>query len=72
MRQKQKPVVIYDSRGASGNIYAIMGEVRDAMRKQRRIIAFNDLRDRVFEAGSYEEALAIFREEVELIDIHKK
>lgn len=37
------------------------------MRKQRRIIAFNDLRDRVFEAQSYEEALAIIGEEVTLI-----
>lgn len=64
---KMKPVIEYDPYGRTGNIYWILGEVSKIMRKQSRIIAFNDLRDRVFEAQSYEEALAIIGEEVTLI-----
>ena len=63
---KEKPIVEYDPHGHSGNIYWILGEVSKIMRKQRRIIAFNDLRDRVFAAQSYEEALEIIGEEVTL------
>ena len=36
------------------------------MRKQRRYTDFNNLRDRVFEAQSYDEALQIIGEEVTL------
>ena len=61
-----KPVIEYDPHGHSGNIYWILGEVSKIMRKQRRMIAFNNLRDRVFEAHSYEEALAIIGEGVTL------
>lgn len=68
---KSKPVINYDPCGPSGNIYWILGAVSDIMRKQRRITAFNDLRDRVFEAQSYEEALAIIGEEVTLKPKHK-
>ncbi len=66
MRQK-KPIVEYDPTGQSGNIYWILGAVSKIMRKQNRIIAYNDLRDRVFEAQSYEEALQIIGEEVTLV-----
>ena len=65
--KKDKPIVEYDPYGHSGNIYWILGQVSEIMRKQRRIIAFNDLRDRVFEAQSYEEALKIIGEEVTLV-----
>jgi len=65
----KKAVIQYDSRGESGNIYWLLGALQQVMRKQRRITAFNDLRDRVFKAQSYTEALAIIGEEVELIDI---
>ena len=65
--QQDKPIVEYDPYGHSGNIYWILGEVSKIMRRQRRIIAYNDLRDRVFEAQSYEEALQIIGEEVTLI-----
>lgn len=64
-----KPTVIFDSKGASGNIYAILGMVQAVMRKLRRYTDFNTLRDRVFEAKSYEDALTIIREYVRLIDI---
>lgn len=65
----KKPVLRYDSRGESGNIYWLIGALQQIMRKQRRITAYNSLRDRVFAAQSYAEALSIISEEVELIDI---
>ena len=68
----EKPVIEYDSRGPSGNIYAILGMVQTVLRKQRRYTDFNNLRDRVFEAHSYDEALAIIGETVTLVDKHKK
>ena len=70
--KKDKPVVEYDPYGHSGNIYWILGQVSEIMRKQRRIIAFNDLRDRVFESQSYDEALKIIGEEVTLIRKRRK
>ena len=45
---------------------------RKIMRQQRRYTDFNNLRDRIFESGSYEEALAIIGEEVELVDIARE
>ena len=65
----ERPTIIYDSRGETGNIYYLIGQLQQIMRKQRRYTDFNDLRDRIFESGSYEEALAIIGEEVELVDI---
>ena len=31
----QKPIITYDRSGPSGNIYAILGAVSQALRKQR-------------------------------------
>lgn len=64
--KNEKLVIEYDPCGHSGNIYWILGEVSKLMRKQRRYTAFNNLRDRVFEARSYDEALQIIGEEVTL------
>lgn len=64
-----KPKIMFDSRGKSGNIYWILGKVQLVMKKQRRYTDFNDLRDRVFEAKSYAEALNIIREKVDLVDV---
>ena len=69
--KKQKPVIEYDPSGHSGNIYWILGEVSQLMRKQRRYTDFNNLRDRVFEAQSYDEALQIIGEEVTLKRKHE-
>ena len=64
-----KPELIYDSRGESGNIFWILGQVRQILQQQRRITAYNELWERVQRAGSYKEALDIIGEEVTLIDI---
>ena len=68
----EKPTIIYDSRGETGNIYYLIGQLQQIMRKQRRYTDFNNLRDRIFESGSYEEALAIIGEEAELVDITRE
>ena len=65
----EKPTIIYDSRGETGNIYYLIGQLQQLMRQQRRYTDFNNLRDRIFESSSYEEALSIIGEEVELVDI---
>ena len=67
----EKPTITYDRSGPSGNIYAILGAVSQALRKQHRYADFNTLRDRVFEAQSYEEALQIIGETVNLVEIQK-
>ena len=66
-----RPTIYFDRSGPSGNIYAILGAVSQELRKQRRYTDFNNLRDRVFEAESYEEALRIVGETVDIIEIHK-
>ena len=66
-----RPTIYFDRSGPSGNIYAILGAVSQELRKQRRYTEFNNLRDRVFEAQSYEEALRIIGETVDLVEIHK-
>lgn len=64
-----KPVVYFQSKGESGNIYYILGMVQRELRKQRKINDFNELRDRVYNSHSYEEALSVIREYVDLIDL---
>lgn len=60
--------VHFRSRHESGNIFVILSLVRRELQKQHRITDYNNLRDRVTSSGSYEEALAIIRETVSLID----
>ena len=57
----------FRSRHESGNIFAILGMVRDEMRRQRRITEYNDLWQEV-QKGDYENALRLIREKVNLID----
>lgn len=63
--------VVFDRNGPSGNIYAILGMAQKVMKKQRRYTDFNTMRDRVFESKSYEDALAIIGEYVNLVDTTK-
>ena len=66
-----KITITIASRGTGGNIYAILGEVRQAMRKAQLITAYNDLRDDVLSSNSYNEAIARIRQTVNLIDTDK-
>ena len=63
-----KPKIHFASRHSSGNVFWIMGAVRDALRKERRISEWNDLYQAVTNSGSYEEALKLMNEHVHLID----
>lgn len=64
----QKAKVIFDSRGFSGNIFHILGMVRNQLHKERRIADYNECQERVRNSHSYEEALSIIREYVNLVD----
>lgn len=66
-----KEKVYFDSKGPSGNIYDIIGKAGIVLRKQHRQTDFNTMRDRVFQSHSYQEALTVIREYVDLIDIAK-
>ena len=63
-----KPEVHFQSIHATGNIYFILFLVHKELQKQDRLPEYYEIKDRVFHAGSYSEALAIIRETVNLID----
>ena len=65
----KKGRVEFHSRGQSGNIYYIIGATREVMKKQRRILEYNDMWDEVQNAHSYPEALKIIAKHVELVDL---
>ena len=58
----------FESRGESGNIFFILGNVRCVMAKQRRITEYNYMWQAVQNSGSYEAALEIIGKHVPLID----
>ena len=72
MTNRKKQQVKYDSRGQSGDIFAILGQVRSVLQKQQRINDYNELWDRVNHSESYEDALKIINEYVTLVDIRSK
>ena len=63
-----KPEIHFRSHSQSGNIFYILGLVRNALQKQHRITDYNNLRDQVFTTGSYKESLEVIRKTVTLID----
>lgn len=64
-----KPRVEFHSRGPEGNIYFILGKIRDALRHERKISDYNDIWERVQKSESYTAALAEIRKTVDLIDL---
>jgi len=65
---KEKPTVHFRSRHETGNIFWILGTVRNIMRKERRITEYNDMWEAVQKSGSYEAALKIIGKHVLLVD----
>jgi len=59
---KMKPVAKLV--GANGNVFNLLAICRQSLRRYPN--AFNELRDRVFECKSYDEALVIMMEYVEV------
>ena len=70
--EKMKERVEFHSCGSSGNIYYLLGLCQSVLRRQQRIIDFNTMRDRVFDSESYEDALEVIAEYVELIDLDRR
>ncbi len=75
IRTDRKPVLEYDSRGESGNIYWMLGRLLKIMRHYNKGTPWEITKGRHeticrrgFAAKSYEEALTIIGEEVELKD----
>jgi len=68
---RKKAVIHFGSCHETGNIYWLMGKVRDIMRKERRITDWNNAYERITNKENrtdYAGALAILRELVDLID----
>ena len=68
----KKTTIYYESKGESGNIFYILGMMREALRKQRRINDFNECWERVQKCKSYNEALNVIAEYVDLVDLSDK
>lgn len=64
-----RPSIEFHSSSAEGNIYYILGKVRDALRKQRRINDYNELWERVQKSENYVNALVEIRKIVDLTDL---
>lgn len=65
----EKPITItIASSSPEGNIYAILGKVRQEMHKKRLIQKYNDLYTDVCNSSSYTDAIARIRQDVNLID----
>ena len=64
----KKPVLHFQSKGPSGNIYAIMGEVKKIMVSMNEGDRFCDLWDQMLKGESYEAVLRMVRETIDLID----
>ena len=65
--QRKKAEIHFQSCHESGNIYRIMGKVRDQMQKEHRITDWNNAWTRI-QMSDYAGALAILRELVDLVD----
>ena len=63
----EKPIIHFRSMHESGNIFFILGMVRQEMQRQRRITEYNELWEEV-QKGDYRNALRLIREKVDLID----
>ena len=63
----KKAEIHFRSRGPSGNVYAILGAVREQMQKERRIDDWNNAWERI-QKTDYAGAIVIMRELVNLID----
>jgi hypothetical protein len=72
MFKRKKIVIFYDPKGRNGNVFVLLAEIRSEMIKQKRILEYNDLSEKVNNAYSKEEAFAYIREKINLVDISEK
>ena len=64
----KKEKLIYESNGPTANIFSIIGNCQKILKKQNRPEEAKEVFTRVNNSQSYEEALEIIGEYVELID----
>lgn len=62
--QKPKSIVYYNQRGPSGNIFYILADVQKALRKENRLLDWNECLERVNNSHSYNDASSIIKEYV--------
>ena len=65
---RKKPLVYIDIDGPDGNVLFMLSKVREALRKERRINDYNELRDKVLQSR-YPQGIYQMSELVEFIDI---
>jgi hypothetical protein len=66
----KKPTVRFNSRGESGNIFAILVLVEMELKANcEKEVEFTAVKERVTRSRSYAEALAVIRKKVNLIDL---
>lgn len=66
-----KPTIEYNPRGEDGNIYVILVKAREALRKQRKIDDYNKCWEQVQQCSSYDEALDVIKNYVNLVEVKK-
>lgn len=65
---RKKPLVYIDIDGPDGNVLFMLAKVKEALRKERRINDYNELRDKVLQSR-YPQGIYQMSELVEFIDI---
>ena len=65
---RKKPIVYIDIDGPDGNVLFMLSKIKDALRKERRINDYNELRDKVLQSR-YPQGIYQMSELVEFIDI---
>lgn len=63
-----KPEVHFNSRQETGNIYFILFLIRRELQKLDRVSEYEHIKQAVFQSKSYDNALKIIRENINLID----
>ena len=66
--KREKPKLVIDIDGPDGNVLFMLSKVREALRKERRINDYNELRDKVLQSR-YPQGIYQMSELVEFIDI---
>lgn len=65
-------MIVFNSRGSSGNIFAVLGSAVRVLRDEKRFDDCKAVKEKVFGCGSYEEALSVIGSYVQLYDEAEK
>lgn len=65
---RQEALVVFDSKGPDGNIFAVLGKAKQLMQAQDRLDEFKEMFDAVQQTDSYKKALEKIAEYVTLYD----